>query len=147
MHAKGGAGGEEVGRAIMSLDTTGNEFKSLYPNELSLKEKIERIATTTYGAAHVEFSKLALKQLDKLQPLYGHFPVCMAKTPLSLSHDPKFKGAPKDFEFPVRDVKLSAGAGFVYVIAGNISTMPGLGSKPSYLNIDIDENGEIVGLF
>ncbi len=147
VHAKGGAGGEDLARAITAIDQGSHTFRQLYPNEMSLREKVETIATTIYGAGRVHFSGLATQQIRKLQSDYGQLPVCMAKTPLSLSHDPKLKGAPNRFEFPVREVRLSAGAGFVYVLAGDVSTMPGLGSRPSYLKIDIDDEGNIVGLF
>lgn len=147
VHGQGGAGGLDLADAIIASCEAPANFTYLYEPELPLKEKIETVAKTVYNAGSVSFSELALKQLAELQENYGTFPVCMAKTSLSLSHDASLKGAPSCFEFPVNEVRLSAGAGFVYVLADNIMTMPGLGSTPSYLNIDIDENDEIVGLF
>ncbi len=147
VHANGGAGGAELAKAVVSACKNSGSMNFLYRDELPLRDKISKIATDVYGAGSVMFSDKAKAQLAELQENYGHLPVCMAKTPLSFSHDPKLKGAPRNFEFPVNEVKVSAGAGFVYVLTGSIMTMPGLGSNPSYLNIDIDENGETVGLF
>ena len=147
VHAKGGEGGKELAHAIVEACDTESKFKMLYKDELPLVEKITKIAKTVYGASGVKFSDLAAKQLKSFQKKYGHLPVCMAKTHLSLSHDPKLKGTPKDFIVPVREVFLSAGAGFIYALAGTISTMPGLGSNPSYMKVDIDKKGNIVGLF
>ncbi len=147
VHGKGGEGGTDLAQAVVDACEEKSEMKFLYDLELPLKEKIEKIATDIYSAGRVNFSDVALKQLDELQQQYGSLPVCMAKTPLSFSHDPNLKGAPSHFEFPVSEVKLSAGAGFVYVLVGKIMTMPGFGSNPSYHNIDIDEKGDIVGLF
>jgi len=147
VHAKGGAGGVDLANAVVAACDQESDMKYLYEPKLPLKEKIEKIATEIYSAGSVNFSDKALRQLSELQKDYGSLPVCMAKTPLSFSHDPKLKGAPSHFEFPVNEVKLSAGAGFVYVLVGKIMTMPGLGSNPSYANIDIDENGEVIGLF
>jgi formyltetrahydrofolate synthetase len=148
VHPEGGEGGKELAEAIVKACEKESNFNFLYPNELSLKDKIEKIATEVYKAGKVVFQEKAIEQLSKLEAEgYGELPVCMAKTPLSISHDPNLKGAPEGFDFPVKEVHLSAGAEFVYVLAGTIQTMPGLGSKPSYMNIDIDENGEIIGLF
>ena len=148
VHAEGGKGGEELARAIVKACNIDSEFKFLYDDGEILSNKIEKIATKVYKAGSVNFSETAKEQLARLEKEgYGKLPVCMAKTPLSLSHDPLLKGAPEGFEFPVKEVHLSAGANFVYVLAGTIQTMPGLGSMPSYMKIDIDENGEIIGLF
>jgi len=148
VHPDGGKGGEELGNAIVKACDEPSEFKFLYEDKETLKNKIKAIATEVYKAKDVAFSELATKQLQQLQSEgYGELPVCMAKTPLSISHDPSLKGAPEGFEFPVKEVHLSAGAEFVYVMAGKIQTMPGLGSMPSYMKIDIDKDGEITGLF
>jgi len=147
VHPDGGEGGKELAQAIVDACDADSNFKMLYKDELSLEEKIRKITKTVYGAGGIKLSDLAKKQLDSFQKDYGHLPVCMAKTHLSLSHDPNMKGAPKNFIIPIREVFLSAGAGFVYVLAGAISTMPGLGSNPSYMKVDIDKKGNIVGLF
>jgi len=120
----------------------------LYPLEMSLKDKIETIAHEVYGAGKVVYTPEAEAAIEKYTELgYGSYPICMAKTQYSLSHDPNVKGVPKDFEFPVREVRLSAGAGFIVPITGEISTMPGLPSKPAYIGMDIDtQTGRITGL-
>lgn len=143
----GGEGAMAVARAVERASQKPARFQRLYALEAGLKEKISTIATRGYGAARVNFSAEAEKQIAQLEAEgFGHLPVCMAKTPLSISHDPARKGAPTDFEFPVREVRVSAGAGFVYILCGKIMTMPGLGSKPGYMNIDIDGQGHITGL-
>jgi formate--tetrahydrofolate ligase len=147
VHSDGGEGGKELAQAIVGACDADSNFKMLYEDELSLEEKIKKITKAVYGAGDIRLSSLAKKQLDFFQKDYGHLPICMAKTHLSLSHDPYMKGAPKNFIIPIREVFLSAGAGFVYVLTGTISTMPGLGSKPSYMHVDIDKKGNIVGLF
>ncbi len=124
------------------------EFRFLYPDDLPLREKIETIAVRVYGASGVDELPAATKALDRFEELgFGSLPVCMAKTHLSLSHDPTRKGRPTGFRVPVREVRLSAGAGFVTPLLGEMRTMPGLPSRPAGEKIDIDENGEIVGLF
>ena len=147
--AKGSEGGRELAEAVKAACESGeSDFRFLYDLEQTLEEKIERIATTVYGADGVEYEAAAKRALKRIKAS-GHdkLPVCMAKTHLSLSHDPKLKGAPKDFTVPVRDIRLSAGAGFVYPLLGEMRTMPGLPSKPAGENVDIDENGLPVGLF
>jgi formyltetrahydrofolate synthetase len=125
-----------------------NGKKFLYPLDAPLSQKIEAIAQKVYGADGVAFEKAALEKLGQLEAQgYGNLPVCMAKTQYSLSHDPALKGAPKGFRLPVRDVRLAAGAGFVYPLCGDITTMPGLPSKPAFMGIDIDDEGNIKGLF
>ncbi|MBU4460971.1 MAG: formate--tetrahydrofolate ligase [Verrucomicrobia bacterium] len=147
VHARGGAGGGTLARAVVRACDTPARFRFRYPATAPLREKIETLAKTVYRAASVDFSPRATEQIARLEAEdHGKLPVCMAKTHLSLSHDPSLKGAPEGFVFPVREVRLSAGAGFVYVLAGAISTMPGFGSKPGYLKLDIDRHGEIVGL-
>ncbi len=147
VHADGGEGGKELAQAIVEACDTESEFKMLYEDKLPLVDKTRKISQKVYGAADIELSDTAKEQLDFFQEKYGSLPLCMAKTHLSLSHDPHVKGAPKDFIVPVREAFLSAGAGFIYVLTGSISTMPGLGSNPSYMKVDIDKNGDIVGLF
>ncbi len=115
---------------------------------MPLKEKIETLATKIYRASHVEFSSTALKKLDSFTKAgYGNLPICMAKTQNSISHDKNLIGAPSGYAFPVRDVQLYAGAGFVVALSGDIMTMPGLPKVPAACNIDVDENGVISGLF
>ena len=124
------------------------DFKPLYEDSLSLTEKIEKIAKEMYRADKVSFDAAALKKLKSYEEEgYGNLPVCIAKTQNSISHDPALIGAPKGFVFPVRDVQLYAGAGFVVALAGDIMTMPGLPKAPAALNIDVDDNGKITGLF
>ena len=125
-----------------------SHFKVLYENDLSLKEKIEKVAQEIYGADGVDYAPAAVKQLKKLEELgFGKLPVCMAKTQYSLSDDPSLLGRPKDFRINVREVYVSAGAGFVVVLTGAVMTMPGLPKNPAAFNIDVDENGVITGLF
>lgn len=147
VHVSGGEGGRELAEAVIDASKQKSNFKFLYEDTLPLKDKIIRIAKEAYGAGEVEFSEAAIKQLLYFQKDYGHLPVCMAKTHLSLTTDAKIKGAPKGFTVPVREIGISAGAGFIYVLTGDITTMPGLGSNPSYLKIDIDKKGNIIGLF
>ena len=147
VHAEGGEGGKELAHAIVEACDTESHFEMLYEDKLPLVDKIKTIAKEVYGADGIKLSDLAKRQLEYFQKKYGHLPVCMAKTHLSLSHEPKLKGAPKGFTIPIRKAVLSAGAGFVYALAGSISTMPGLGSNPSYMKVDIDKKGNIVGLF
>ncbi|MBQ7934408.1 MAG: formate--tetrahydrofolate ligase [Lachnospiraceae bacterium] len=146
---KGGEGGVALAeKVIQTLETKESNFKVLYPNEMSLKEKIETVAKEIYGAGNVIFAPAALKQLDKLEQLgFGHMPVCMAKNQYSLSDDPTLLGRPEGFDMNIREVYVSAGAGFVVVLTGAVMTMPGLPKTPAAFNIDVDENGKIVGLF
>jgi formyltetrahydrofolate synthetase len=129
-------------------DGAGGGFRFLYPLEVSLTEKIETIASEVYGAEGVDYGEGVRESLDRLEDQgFGKLPVCMAKTQYSLSHDPRLKGAPKGWRLPVRDVRLAAGAGFVYPLCGDISTMPGLPSRPAFMDIDVDEEGNVKGLF
>jgi formate--tetrahydrofolate ligase len=146
---KGGAGAEELARAVWSAAEEGApNFRLLYPDEMPLAEKIEAISIKVYGADGVDFLPAAAKQLRAFQDGgYGHLPICMAKTQYSLSHDAALKGRPSGFRVPIREVRLSAGAGFVTPLVGEMRTMPGLPSKPGGENIDIDAEGNIVGLF
>ena len=149
LHAKGGEGGLALAEAVATVAESGEaDFRPLYDLSLPIQEKIHTLATEIYGAGSVQFSPLALEKLTELENRgYRDLPVCMAKTQYSLSHDPQFKGRPKGFVFPIRDVRLSAGAGFLVAYAGAIMTMPGLGRKPGYLNVDLDDEGRIQGLF
>jgi len=145
----GGAGAAELAKAVWAAAESGEaDFRLLYPDEMPLAEKIETIATRVYGADGVELSATAAKQLRQYEDLgYGQLPICMAKTQYSLSHDPALKGRPTGFTVPIREVRLSAGAGFVTPLLGEMRTMPGLPSKPGGENIDIDADGNILGLF
>ena len=147
--AKGGEGGVELARKVIeTLETKESHFKVLYDDSLSLKAKIETVASEIYGADGVSYAPAAEKQLKKLEELgFGHMPVCMAKTQYSLSDDPALLGRPAGFTLNVREVYASAGAGFVVVITGAIMTMPGLPKKPAAYGIDVNENGVITGLF
>ncbi|MBR1703326.1 MAG: formate--tetrahydrofolate ligase [Lachnospiraceae bacterium] len=146
---KGGEGGIELAEKVLqTLEQKTGHFQVLYEDELNLKEKIRIVATEIYGAADVTFTAAALTQLNKLEKLgYGSFPVCMAKNQYSLSDDPKLLGRPEGFEINVREVYVSAGAGFVVVLTGAIMTMPGLPKEPAAYRIDVDDDGRIVGLF
>jgi formyltetrahydrofolate synthetase len=125
-----------------------SEFQLLYPDEMPLAQKIETIATQIYGADGVDYAAGAAKDLAEYERLgYAHLPVCMAKTHLSISHDPALLGRPRGFRVPIREVKLAAGAGFIYPLAGDMRTLPGLPSRPAGNSIDIDEQGRPVGLF
>ena len=147
--ADGGAGAEALAAAVWeAASADGEAFRFLYPDEMPLREKIETIATQVYGADGVDFAPAAAKALaDYERQGFGHLPVCVAKTHLSLSHDPALKGRPTGFRLPIREVKLAAGAGFIYPLAGDMRTMPGLPSRPAGEKIDIDGDGNIVGLF
>ncbi len=145
--AEGGRGATALAEAVAEAASEPSEFAFLYPAEASLREKIETIATRIYGADGVDYSPLAARQLDAYERNgFGNLPVCVAKTPLSLSHDPSLKGAPTGWRLPVREVRASVGAGFVYPICGDMRTMPGLASSSAAERIDIDEDGQIVGL-
>jgi formate--tetrahydrofolate ligase len=145
----GGDGATDLAEAVWTVASEGApDFQLLYPDEASLLEKIETIAVRIYGASGVDVLPAAAKSLKLYEDLgFGHLPVCMAKTQYSLSHDPALKGRPSGFRVPIRDVRLSAGAGFVTPLLGEMRTMPGLPSRPGGENIDIDDDGNIVGLF
>ena len=146
--SQGGAGAVELAEAVVKASELPSNFKFLYPLEMSLKDKIETIACEIYGAGGVDYSPIAEQRLERYEQLgYGNLPICMAKTHLSISHDPELKGVPKGFRIPIRDVSASVGAGFVYPILGTMSTMPGLPTRPGYYDIGIDfETGKILGL-
>ncbi|OFZ21306.1 MAG: formate--tetrahydrofolate ligase [Bdellovibrionales bacterium GWB1_55_8] len=143
----GGKGAETLAKAVMKACDKPNDFRFLYDLDMPIKKKLETIATKIYGAAGVEFSETAEKQIATYEKLgFNKIPVCMAKTHLSISHDPTKKLVPTGYIFPIREVRASLGAGFLYALAGEMTTMPGLGSRPNFLKIDLDENGQIVGL-
>jgi len=146
--ADGGEGAAELARAVEKAASSGSRCAPFYPLELGVKDKIERIAHEIYGAEHVSYSAEAEEKIEIFSKLgYEHLPICMAKTQYSISHDPVLKGAPKGFIFPITDIRLAAGAGFLYPLSGTITTMPGLPSKPGYIGMDIDvETGRIRGL-
>jgi len=145
---KGGAGAADLAQAVVEACEEPKDFRYLYPLEATIKEKIETIAKKVYGAEKVIFEQLAEKQIKKYEKGgFGNLPICMAKTHLSISHDGKLKGRPTGFVVPVREVRLSAGAGFIYPLLGTMQTMPGLPSSPAFLKMDLDlETGKILGL-
>lgn len=147
--AKGGLGGEELARKVVEVvEGNPSEFIPLYDVNLSVKEKIEKIAKEIYGADGVEFTQKCIKDIKQIEKLeLDKMPICMAKTQYSLSDDPKLLGRPKGFKIEVRQIRISAGAGFLVVLTGDIMTMPGLPKVPAANNMDILSNGEIVGLF
>ncbi|MBQ8739456.1 MAG: formate--tetrahydrofolate ligase [Clostridia bacterium] len=148
--AKGGEGGIELAKKVVEACNKPSNFHCLYPDEMSIKDKIITVAKEIYGAADVKFDAAASKSIaefEALDPAYKKFPVCMAKTQYSLSDDQTKLGRPTGFTLTVREVKLSAGAGFVVALTGAIMTMPGLPKAPAALNIDVDNNGKITGLF
>ena len=145
--ADGGAGATDLAHAVVEACEEPSEFHFLYPDEASLKDKIEAVATRIYGAERVEYTPAANRQLANYTDNgFGHLPVCIAKTHLSISGDPSLKGAPTGHTLSVREVRASVGAGFVYPICGEMRTMPGLGGHPAAAIIDFDDDGEIVGL-
>ena len=146
---KGGAGGEELAKEVVRLAEEGkNDFRFVYDDDMSLEEKINAIVTKVYGGDGVDFTPAARKEMEKLEGLgFGGLPVCMAKTQYSLSDDPSKMGRPEGFRVTVRNMKVSAGAGFVVVLTGDVMTMPGLPKVPAAVNVDVDENGKIKGLF
>jgi len=146
--AKGGKGGLDLARAVVKAVSLPKKFKFLYPLNIPIKEKIKTIATEIYGAKDVEYSELAEKKVQLYTARgWDKLPICMAKTHLSLSHDPNLKGRPRDFILPIRDIRASVGAGFLYPLCGEMQTMPGLPSHPAGEKIDLDSRGNIVGLF
>jgi len=145
--AEGGKGATELAEAVVEAANEPNRFHVLYPSEAPLREKIETVATKVYGAAGVDYLPAASRQIDAYERNgFGNLPVVIAKTHLSISSDPALRGAPTGWRMPVREARASVGAGFVYLICGDMRTMPGLSAHPAAESIDIDENGEIVGL-
>ena len=147
--ADGGEGGIELAKKVLkAIETKESHFNLIYQDTDSLKKKIETVAKEIYGADGVNYSSTALKQLEKIEKLgFGNFPVCMAKTQYSLSDDPTLLGRPENFTLQVREVYVSAGAGFVVVLTGAVMTMPGLPKNPAAFRIDVNEEGKITGLF
>jgi len=148
-HTKGGPGAAALADAIVGACEMPREpFRFLYPLDWPIKRKIETIATTIYGARSVQYERAAERAIDRFTKLgWDQLPICMAKTQYSLSHDASRKGRPSDFVLPIRDIRVSAGAGFLYALCGEIMTMPAFGSRPAALNMDIDEQGNVYGLF
>ncbi len=145
--AEGGKGATELAEAVVEAANEPNRFHLLYPSNVTLREKIEIVATEVYGAAGVDYLPAARRQLDNYEKQgFGELPVIIAKTHLSISSDPTKRGAPTGWRMPVREARASVGAGFVYLISGDMRTMPGLSAHPAAENIDIDEHGDIVGL-
>jgi formate--tetrahydrofolate ligase len=148
VYAEGGEGGISLATKVMRAAEHAPSFHMLYPESMSIKQKIETIAREIYGAAVVSYTELANTQIERFEANgFGSFPICMAKTHLSLSHDASLKGAPTGFTFPIREVRASAGAGFIYPLAGTMMTMPGLAAHTNAESIDIDAAGNVTGLF
>ena len=146
-HARGGEGARELARAVVEASSQPTQFDFLYPLDRPIKDKIETIATKIYRAGSVEYTQQAETQIaDFERSGFGYLPICMAKTHLSISDDPSLKGAPQGYELTVREVRASVGAGFIYPLLGEMSTMPGLGATPGFMKVDVDEAGEVVGL-
>ena len=147
--AKGGEGGEALAKEVIeTINTKPSNYAPIYSDDMSLTDKITKVSTEIYGADGVTFAPAALKQLKKIEEMgFGNLPVCMAKTQYSLSDDPNLLGRPRNYNITVREAYVSAGAGFVVALTGAIVTMPGLPKKPAAFDIDVDENGKIVGLF
>ena len=152
VHSNGGAGGKDLAdavvKAVQDHVAAGRPFTPLFVNDAPIVEKMAAIATRMYKAKDVQIEAKAKKQLDKITAWgYGHLPVCMAKTQYSFSHDAGKLGAPSGFTLPVREFRLNAGAGFVVAILGNMMTMPGLPKRPAALDMDMDDDGNQVGIF
>ena len=146
--ALGGKGAVALAEAVVAACEKPSNFRLLYPEEMSIKEKIETICKKVYLASAVKYEPQAEKQIASYDRAgLSHLPICMAKTHLSLSHDPTLKGVPMGFTVPVREVRAAAGAGFLYPLLGAMRTMPGLPSRPAFMDIDLDENGQVVGMF
>jgi formyltetrahydrofolate synthetase len=146
---EGGKGAVKLGEAVIKAAEKPTNFKFLYPLEMSIKEKIETICTQIYGADGVEYSPEAERKIELYNRLgFNKLPLCMAKTHLSLSHDPALKGVPKGYKIPIRDIRASVGAGFLYPLLGEMRTMPGLPTRPVFYDVDLDlETGRVLGLF
>ncbi len=144
----GGEGAAQLAEAVVEACEQPNDFEFLYPLDWSIKEKIEHIAKEIYSAADVEYTEKAERQIASYEKSgFGNLPICMAKTHLSISHDPDVKGAPSGYTLPVREVRASVGAGFIYPLIGTMSTMPGLATRPAFMDMDIDvETGKVIGL-
>jgi formate--tetrahydrofolate ligase len=144
----GGKGAVELAEAVVQAADQPSDFRMLYPADATLRQKIETIATEVYGADGVDYLPSAARQIDTYEQAgFGNLPVCIAKTHLSISSDPSLKGAPTGWRLPVREARANVGAGFVYLVSGDVRTMPGLSSSPAAEKIDIDEDGNVVGLY
>ena len=145
--ARGGAGSEELAQAVVEATQNGSEITYAYPLEASAQDKVMALAQKVYGAADVTWSADARRQLQYFESQgWGNLPVCMAKTHLSISHDPSMRNRPQGYTFPVNDIRASVGAGFLYALAGRIETLPGLPSRPRALDMDVTADGEVVGI-
>jgi formate--tetrahydrofolate ligase len=143
----GGAGATDLADAVAAVCEEPGEFRFLYPDSATLREKIDTVATRVYGAEGVDYAPTAARQLDSYERNgFGALPVCIAKTHLSISSDASLRGAPTGWRLPVREVRASVGAGFVYPICGDMPTMPGLGAHPAAHAIDLDATGKIINL-
>lgn len=149
LYASGGAGAIDLAQAVIEASSKPKDFRLLYDLNGTVQERIETICQQMYGAENVELSELAQKKVDAyVKQGLGNLPICIAKTQYSISHDPALKGAPTGFTVPIRDVRMAAGAGYLYALAADIQTIPGLPTAPGYLNVEVDpETGEIDGLF
>ena len=146
--AKGGEGATDIANKLVKLTEQKENFKYMYDLNESIKSKVQKVATKIYGAKDVEYSEEAEKEIEKIEKLgYGDLPVCIAKTQYSFSDDAKNLECKDEYNIHVRNVELKAGAGFIVVLAGKIMTMPGLPKIPAAESIDIDDDGEIVGIF
>ncbi len=146
--AQGGAGAAELAEMIVSACEMPNDFRLLYPDDMSIKDKIETIAGEIYRADGVDYAPIANRKIRQYEDQgLRHLPICMAKTHLSLTDNPKLKGAPDGFRITITDIRASAGAGFIYPLCGDVRTMPGLGRSPAAMNVDIDADGKVLGLF
>ena len=145
--SQGGAGATELAEAVISACQEPSQLKYLYPLEASIQEKVDALARQVYGAGEVRWEDGAQRQARRYTDLgWGTLPICMAKTHLSISADPKMLGRPQGHTFPITDLRIAAGAGFVYPLAGQILTLPGLPKSPNAFKIDVDEKGNVVGL-
>nr|HID13786.1 formate--tetrahydrofolate ligase [Anaerolineae bacterium] len=146
--AKGGEGGAALAEAVVKACEEANDFRFLYPLDIPIKEKIETIAREIYRADGVDYAPAAEKKIKMYTEMgFDNLPLCMAKTHLSFTHDPKLKGAPRGWILPIRDIRASVGAGFLYPLCGMMRTMPGLPSRPAFVDVDIDlETGKVMGL-
>jgi len=144
----GGKGAVDLAKAVIKACEKPADFKLLYPNEMSIKDKIETVCKKVYLAKDVEYSQKAESQIASYERAgLNHLPMCMAKTHLSLSHDPTIKGVPRGFTVPITEVRSAAGAGFLYPLLGQMRTMPGLPSRPAFLDVDLDGQGQVLGMF
>jgi formate--tetrahydrofolate ligase len=144
----GGKGAVELAEAVVEATAEPGQFQMLYGDEATLRQKIETVATEVYGADGVDYLPGAARQLERYEQAgFGRFPVCIAKTHLSISSDPTLRGAPRGWRLPVREAKANVGAGFVSLVSGDMRTMPGLSSSPAAERIDIDDSGNVVGLY